>query len=114
TDPRHATQLHSRSGLAYMRAEDITDAEKQYGIALTLEPDDPDIWVDRATERAGNDNFWDAVSDLNHALSIEPDFVDALRLRGQCWLKLGNSKNALADFNLAEQIEADEQAKKKK
>lgn len=113
TDRSHAAELHTRAGLGFMRANDNKDAESEYAVALKLEHDDPEIWIDRATERAAAERYWDAISDLNQALSIMPDIPDALRLRGQAWMKLGNPKNAGADFALAEQIEADDQAKKK-
>ncbi len=105
-DPRHAAELHARAGLGFMRANDNKNAENEYATALKLEPDDPEIWVDRATERAAAERYWDAISDLNHALGIMPDMADALRLRGQAWMKLGNSKNAAADFNAAGEIDA--------
>lgn len=107
-DPRHAAQLHARAGLSFMRAEDNKNAVAEYDAALKLEPQDPEIWMDRATFRATTEHYWDAISDLNHALKITPDMSEALRLRGQCWMKLGNSKNAEADFLAAEDLEAGE------
>jgi predicted Zn-dependent protease len=112
-DARHAAQLHARAGLSFMRADDGKNADKEYAAALKLEPDDPEIWMDRATYRASTEHYWDAISDLNHAVKIAPDMSEALRLRGQAWLKLGDTKNADADFIAAEDIEAAEQAKKK-
>lgn len=112
-DRRHAAQLHARAGLSFMRAYDAKNASKEYGEALTLEQNDPEIWMDRATFRASTEHYWDAISDLNQALKITPDMSEALRLRGQAWMKLGNSKNAGADFLAAEDIEAAELAKKK-
>ena len=108
-DPHHAAELHARSGLSYMRGGELKSAETEYAIALKLEPDDPEIWMDRATERAGAERYWDAISDLNRALSILPEMTDALRLRGDAWIKLGNVKNANADYSLAEQIDADDE-----
>jgi tetratricopeptide (TPR) repeat protein len=110
-DPSHAADLHARAGLTYMRADDISRAESEYAAALRLEPDDPEMWIDRATERGVAEKYWDAISDLNHALAIMPDNTDALRLRAQAWSKLGNEKNAAADFLAAEQIDEDEAAK---
>jgi Flp pilus assembly protein TadD len=112
-DPSHAAQLHARAGLSFMRADDTKDADKEYGQALVLEQNDPEIWMDRATFRASTEHYWDAISDLNQALKITPEMSEALRLRGQCWLKLGNEKNADADFVAAEDIELADQAKKK-
>lgn len=111
-DPRHAAELHARSGSAFSRARDSKNAEAQYAIALKIEPNDPEIWVDRALERASFERFWDAISDVNQALKIMPDMAEAWRLRGQCWQKLGNTKNAASDLNYAAQIEDYERSKK--
>ncbi len=108
TDRKHAASLYTQAGLAYMRANDHKNAEVAYGKALILEPQDPEMWLDRATERAAVERFWDAIDDLNRALDIMPDMIDALRLRGQAWTKLGQESKARADFERAAMLEAAE------
>jgi len=105
-DPKQAVSLHAQAGLAYMRLEDHKRAEAEYAAALRLEPQDPDIWMDRATERASSEHFWDAIEDLNKALAIMPDMTEALRLRGQVWTKLGLISRARDDFMRAEDLES--------
>lgn len=114
TDARKAAELHARAGSSFTRANDAKNAEKEFNAAIKLESSDPDIWIDRAAARANTEHYWDAISDLNQALRIAPDIAEAYRLRGQAWLKLGNSKNARADFLAASDIEAAEQVKTKK
>ena len=104
-DRKHAASLHTQSGLAYMRANDHKNAEVEFEAALRLEPHDPEIWLDRATERVTVERYWDAIDDLKQALAIEPDMSEALRLRGQAWTKLGNDSNAKADFERAAIVE---------
>jgi Tfp pilus assembly protein PilF len=105
SDKKHATSLHAQAGLAYMRANMNKKADAEYGAALRLEPQDSDIWMDRATERAANERFWDAAADLDKALAIMPDMSEALRLRGQIWMKLGLPSRAASDFEAADKIE---------
>ena len=107
-DSHHAAELYARAGLAYMRAHDEKSAEASYGKAVKLEPDDPEFWTDRATGRAEDERYWDAISDFNRSLALMPDQSDVLRMRGQAWIKLGNDKNAERDFIAAEQIDQNE------
>lgn len=100
--PQHAASLHAQAGLAFARLNDHANAEAEYAAALKLGPQDPEIWMDRATERASAERYWEAIDDLNHALTIMPDMTEALRLRGQAWVKLGHDSKARADFERAE------------
>jgi tetratricopeptide (TPR) repeat protein len=109
-DAKRGSLLHAQAGLAWMRAEKYKKAEDEYGKALKLEPEDPDIWVDRATERGANQKYWDALDDLNQALKIMPDMPEALRLRGDVWFKLGNGQKAQDDFHRAAEISAEDDA----
>ena len=104
-DHKHAASLHAQSALAYMRSNDHKNSSAEYAAALKLEPQDPEIWMDSATENAATEHYWDAISDLNHALKIMPDMAEALRLRGQAWAKLGQNSNAKADFERASMID---------
>jgi len=109
-DPSRAARLYGQAGLAYMRADDFKKAEDEYGVALKLEPQDPDVWVDRAVERASAERYWDAIADLNQALGIMPDMVEALKIRAQVWVKLGMKGDAENDFEQAAKIEAEDAA----
>jgi tetratricopeptide (TPR) repeat protein len=113
-DPRHASLLYRQAGLAYTRAENYKESENEYGKALSLEQQDPDIWVDRATERAAAQNYWDAIADLDQALKIMPDMLEAVRLRGQVWFKLGMKAEAETDFRHAAEIQAQEDVQNSK
>ncbi|MGE3624556.1 MAG: tetratricopeptide repeat protein [Bdellovibrionales bacterium] len=107
-DAMHAALLHSQAALAYARAPNFDKSEEQYGKALALETQDPNIWVGRANMRAAGQNYWEAIADLNKALDIMPDMAEALKLRGQVWFKLGLDTNAAVDFKHAAEIQAEE------
>jgi tetratricopeptide (TPR) repeat protein len=109
-DSNRAALLHAQAGLAFMRAAAYAKSEAEYAEALKLENQDPDIWVDRAVERAADQRYWDALADLNAALKIMPGMVDALRLRGDVWVKLGMKQKAEEDFRRIAEIEAADKA----
>lgn len=102
---KHRAALEAQAALAYGRANDFKQAEAAYAQALKLEPQDPEVWLDRATLRADNEKYWDSLDDLNRALTLMPDMIEALRLRGQIYTKLGNESNARADFTRAAMLE---------
>lgn len=104
-NPKQAASLYAQAGLAYARLNDHARAETQYAAALKLEPQDPEIWMDRAVERASAERYWEAIDDLNRALTIMPEMTEALRLRGQAWVKLGQDSKARADFERAELLD---------
>jgi tetratricopeptide (TPR) repeat protein len=112
-DRKKALKLHVQAALAAMRANDYTTSESEFAAALEIEPQDPDIWMDRATGRAVAQRYWDALSDANKALALMPDLPSALRLRGQIREKLGQDINAMADFERAAMIdEAEKEAER--
>lgn len=105
TRQKHLAALQAQAGQAFARARDFRQAENAYAAALKLEPQDPDIWLDRAILRADNERYWDALDDVNRALTLMPDMIEALRLRGQIWTKLGNMSNARQDLTRAVMLE---------
>lgn len=108
-DRVHVTALHVKAGLSYSRANDHVRAEEQYSRALAFESQDPEIWVDRAAERASIERYWDAIDDLNRALTLMPDMTEALRMRGQALMKLGQDRKAWLDFQRAEVLDRAEE-----
>jgi tetratricopeptide (TPR) repeat protein len=104
-DGKRAASLHARAGLSAMRANDSKMADKEYAAAIKLEPQDPDIWIDRATGHAASEHYWEALDDLNRALDIMPDMPEALRLRAQVRVKLGQDLSAKSDFEAARGVE---------
>lgn len=109
-DPKQAASLHVEAGLSFVRAGKPEAAETEYAAALVLEPHDPDIWLDRATARAAAERYWEALEDAGKALEIMPDMPEALRLRAQVRVKLGQDSAAKSDFEHAGAIESAEGA----
>jgi predicted Zn-dependent protease len=101
----NVVSLYMQAGVAFARVKETKNAEIQFAKALHLQPDNAEIWFDRATARVTVERYWDAIDDLNHALSLMPKMGKAYRLRGQSWMHLGNTKNATADLDAAETFE---------
>lgn len=104
-DVQQAASLYAQAGLSFTRAGKIQDAEQEYATALKLNAVDPGIWLDRAAERATTEHYWDAVGDATQALKLNPKNAEALRLRAQIWVKLGNTSKAEDDFVAAEALD---------
>ena len=99
-----AVLMHNLSGQEFLLGKDIKNAEAQYAASLKSVPDNTGGLVGRAQTRMAHEKYWDALDDLNRALKIKPDSVDALRQRGRVWTHLGNDKNAQEDFEKAEAL----------
>lgn len=107
---RQVASWYAQAGLAAMRAGDHSLAEQAYTAALKAEPQDPDIWLDRATERASIQHYWDALEDVNRALQMMPDMPEALRLRGQIHAQLAQDATAKQDLSRAAAVEEGERS----
>ncbi len=110
-DAHHAVLMHDMAGQEFLATNKIKDALAQYGMALNIAPKDPQSLIGRAKTRMAVDRYWDALDDLNKALKIDPNNVDALRQRGRAWAQLGDNKNAQEDFGRAEDLATSETKK---
>ena len=43
--------------------------------------------------------YEEAIGAYNRSLSLKPDFAEALEYRGEAFLKMGNRKAAMKDYN---------------
>lgn len=93
--------LFGQAGQAWMMAGDIGRAYAAATLALSLDPDDPDLLVDHAVAAATLDHHQDAVTDLDHALEIEPRRTDALIYRAAAERHLGHLDVAQDDVDRA-------------
>ncbi len=104
TDHVQRAKLLEQAGLAYMQAHEAGHAESSFAAALKETPGQGDLLYDRANARAAGDKLWEALDDLKLVLKKEPERVDALRLSGHTWIKLGYESKGKADLLLAEQL----------
>lgn len=63
-------------------------------------PNDPNIWMSRATHMAQGGEFSGAVLDYSRVLALVPGNKKALISRAELWLKLSDPQKAIADCNV--------------
>jgi tetratricopeptide (TPR) repeat protein len=90
-----------QAGQAWLLAGDPVRAFAASGEAVSLQPNDPDLLVDRAEAAASAGYLDKAVADLDHALKIDPGRVDALIYRASANRALERLDPALVDVEKA-------------
>jgi len=94
-------EVLDQAGQAWGLAGDSVRAYAAAGAAVTLEPNDPDLLIDRAQAAASVGYFDKAVADLDHVLKADPSRVDALIYRASANRALDRLDPALADVEKA-------------
>jgi tetratricopeptide (TPR) repeat protein len=94
-------EVLDQAGQAWLLAGDPVRAYAASGQAVSLQPNDPDLLVDRAEAAAAAGYFDKAVVDLDHVLKTEPGRVDALIYRASANRALGRLDPAMADVEKA-------------
>ena len=93
--------VFDQAGQAWLLAGDPVRAYAAAGQALGLQPNDPELLLDRA-EAAASAGYYDkAVADLDHVLKADPGRVDALIYRASANRTLNRLDAALADVEKA-------------
>jgi tetratricopeptide (TPR) repeat protein/predicted aspartyl protease len=90
----------ARQGAALMSRHDYAGAVKAFDKAIELDPKSPKRYVDRARAHWTTDRTL-AMSDLDQALKLKPDFTPALMDRGDLFLNAKDYARAEADFAAA-------------
>lgn len=99
--------LFGQAGQAWMIAGDTNRAYGAATLSLTLNPDDPDLLVDRAVAAATLERHREAVQDLDRALEIDPRRVDALVYRAAAERHLDRIDLAQDDIDRALALDPD-------
>jgi tetratricopeptide (TPR) repeat protein len=94
-------EVLDQAGQAWLLAGDPVRAYAASGQAVSLQPNDPDLLVDRAEAAASAGYLDKAVADLDHALKIDPGRADALIYRASANRSLARLDPALADIEKA-------------
>ena len=94
-------EVLDQAGQAWLLAGDPVRAYAASGQAVSLQPNDPDLRIDRAEAAASAGYFDQAVAELDHVLKTEPGRVDALIYRASANRALDRFDPALADVEKA-------------
>jgi len=90
---------------AYLQEKDHSAAISDYDHAINLSPDVAGLWNDRGLAKQETYDKDGAISDFSKAIELKTKKRDvnalsySLENRGELYLKLGNYKKALADYN---------------
>jgi tetratricopeptide (TPR) repeat protein len=99
--PALRAEVLDQAGQAWLLASDPARAYAAAGEALSLQPGDPELLIDRAEAAAASGYFDRAVVDLDRVLKSDPNRVDALVYRASANRELGKLDLALLDVDKA-------------
>jgi protein O-mannosyl-transferase len=100
----YAAALLNRGAIFGMRKQydsAIGDLTRSIGI----KPGEKQAWLNLALVQFYNNNFSEAKKACDKYLFLKSDDVKMINFRGQCHEKLGNYKEALADYNMSLEME---------
>jgi WD40 repeat protein/serine/threonine protein kinase/tetratricopeptide (TPR) repeat protein len=80
-------------------------AEKVYGRAIELKPDDYDVWFKRAMAFARWNEDEKALADYDEVIKLNPASSSAWNNRGNCQQQLGRLNKALEDYSKAGELD---------
>jgi tetratricopeptide (TPR) repeat protein len=93
--------VFDQAGQAWLLAGDPMRAYAAAGQALGVQPNDPELLLDRAEAAAAAGYYDKAVADLDHVLRADPSRVEALIYRASANRALNRLDAALADVEKA-------------
>ncbi len=93
--------IYGQAVQAWMMANRPARAYDAATLALALSPDDAGLLTDRAVSAGSMDHYSDAITDLNHVLTIDPRRAEALVLRSAAWRHLDHIDRARDDIDHA-------------
>lgn len=109
-DPKNADAYYNRA-LAFQRLGDNeTAAIADYSMAIRLRPTDVEAYMNRAVSHMRIGEFGLAISDLNRALSIQPDHGLSLVNLGLVYKMVGEDHAACASWKTAADLGIDDAA----
>lgn len=106
-EPLDASALRRRAAAAAAR-RDFGRAIKDLDQAIGLEPNNADLYYDRARWKIAGPAPPDGMRDLDTALKLKPDLAGALIARAHIRLAAGQVEKAGEDFDAAVKIEPDQ------
>jgi tetratricopeptide (TPR) repeat protein len=95
------TDAYGRRASSYGQSHDIEHALADLNTYVTMRPDDAWGYQARCWSRTLLGREYDqAITDCNKALTLKPDYYDAMDARGFLNLRMGHDQQAADDFSL--------------
>lgn len=95
------SEFHNLSGLINSEKEENEAAKTSFDKAISMEAENPTYYNDRASHYIRIENYKDALTDLNKALKIRPEFGRAYYNRGIAKEMLRDEEGACLDWEYA-------------
>ena len=92
---------HFNRGLAFAGESDWDNAILEYSEALSLDPDNAEIWNKRGLAHQSKKAYGSAIVDFTKAIVLAPDNAVAYNNRGLTYYRVSSRDDALADFGRA-------------
>jgi tetratricopeptide (TPR) repeat protein len=89
------------AGRAWLEADDVPKALTALDTAIQHLPKDMNLRVDRAVALGSARRYWDAIDDLNTAISNGIETPEAYLLRATAWREVGTTELAMEDIQRA-------------
>jgi tetratricopeptide (TPR) repeat protein len=102
-DPASGIALTWR-GFAHGAAGDHVKAERDHGAVARLLPKEPQPRLNRANALMQQQRFTEAIAAASDALALKPDYYEALAVRAEARLRMGDAEGALADHRSAQRV----------
>ncbi len=112
----HAVRLYALYGFVYEDQASLCSLSGRHGQAITLYSKALEYgeraWLlrRRAGAYCATKGYERALSDLDRALTLEPEYVSALLLRAELYVRKGDTTRALADVHAAEDVSPGDEA----
>lgn len=97
-DRHQVAELFHQRGVSYVECNEFENAYRDFSVAIELDMDCPDSYVNRANLQLRQKNYRAAVEDYSEALKRNPKSEFALNGRGYASWKLGEEEQAFSDL----------------
>lgn len=105
--PGIVANILAHAGLSWLEAGRAAHAYTLQSTALDLDPQSPEVLIDRSMTLAELGRLWEAIDDLNRALQLDSGRVEALVLRASAYRQVEVYEMALEDANRALDFDPD-------
>jgi len=107
TAPGLRADALAQAGQAWLLDGNPEAAAARYGAALDLDPDDVELWIDRALARFEAGRPWEAIDDLNRASELAPKRADIFVFRASAYRHVEAPELAREDIERALALDPD-------
>ena len=106
--PKFKAELLGQAAQGWMLANNPERADDVLSAAIKLNPDDPELRVDRGLARAAFHSYRTAIEDFTRAIELEPRDPEAFTFRATAHRYLGEMDAAAADLEKALAIDSED------